>query len=229
MARKPNPLNQKDIWFRKPLQRRSQAKFEAVISALPQVLQQRGWPKTTTAELALEADISIGSLYNYFSCKEAVLLAYLDQQLNHALDTVLLTMADGAMEPADLVRGFVYIGVDFAYAYRQLLKIALQEFPEKILNPDLSVSGEKILQIIEHAARNPGLNLKNRDQQIAVYTLSNIMLGFQFRTVVMPDDSLDRKKIVEELTALITGYLFGDSFYTPPVTRSYILKSGAEG
>lgn len=208
MVKNPNPLSQKEIWIKKPLQLRSKAKFQAVLAALPQVLAQRGWPNTTTAELALEADISIGSLYNYFSCKEAVLLAYLDQQLQQALETVLEAVTHHDMEPTAFVREFVRIGVDFAYQHRSLLKIALQEFPEKILQPDLSASHEKMEQIIARAAQHSLLNLKKREPRIAAYTLSNMVLGFQFRTVILPDESLSREIIVDELTDIISRYLF---------------------
>jgi AcrR family transcriptional regulator len=208
MAIISNSLNQKEIWIRNPLQKRSKAKFEAVLAALPQVLNEVGYAKTTTARLALEADISIGSLYNYFSCKEAVLIAYLDHQLNQALNTVLQAVTDQEMEAVTFVREFVRIGVNFAYEQKAFIKIALNEFPEKILNPDLSASREKILQIIAHAEHNRKLNLKNKEPRITVYTLSNIIFGFQFRTVIMPDETLSRDAIVEELTEIITHYLF---------------------
>jgi AcrR family transcriptional regulator len=204
----PNPLNSKEVWIKKPLQRRSKAKYEAILAALPQVLKDYGWAKTTTAKLALEADISIGSLYNYFSCKEAVLLGYLDDRLQQALETVLQAITDNRMEPTAFIRVFVRIGVDFAYEHKMLIKIALQEFPEKILNLDLSSSREKIQQIISYAAQHTTLNLKNREPQLAAYTLSNIVLGFQFRTVILPDETLSRDAIVNELTEIISDYLF---------------------
>lgn len=208
MSGKSNSLNKKEILIRKPIQRRSKSKFEAVLAALPQVLQQSGWAKTTTAQLALEADISIGSLYNYFSCKEAVLLGYLDDRLQRALETVLQAISLHRMQPAAFVREFVRIGVDFAYEHRTLIRIVLQEFPEKILNLDLSASRDMIRQIILHAAQDVRLNLKNRDPQLVAYTLSNIVLGFQFRTVILPDESMSREAIVDELTEIITLYLF---------------------
>jgi len=203
-----NSLNKKEIWIKYPVQKRSRAKFEAVLAVLPQVLNECGYRKTTTARLALEADISIGSLYNYFSSKEAVLLAYLDQQLNQALETVLVAITDRAMEPTAFVQAFVRIGVDFAYEQRAFIKIALFEFPEKMLNLDLSSSREKILQIMRYAKYHTPLNIKNREPRITVYTLSNIILGFQFRTVILPDETLSREAIVEELTGIISRYLF---------------------
>lgn len=208
MAASAKVLNNKDIWIKKPLQKRSKAKYEAVLAALPQVLSEVGYAKTTTARLALEADICIGSLYNYFSSKEAVVLAYLDNRLNQALDTVLLASTRQAMAPREFVRQFVQTGVDFAYEHREMIKIALHEFPERILSFDLSASRDKILHIIANAQQHQQLNLKNKEPRIAVYTLSNIVLGFQFRTVIQPDETLSRQSIVDELTDIMTHYLF---------------------
>ncbi|HQQ64488.1 MAG TPA: TetR/AcrR family transcriptional regulator [Pseudomonadales bacterium] len=201
-------MNQKKIWIRKPLQQRSKAKFDAVLAALPQVLHQCGWRKTTTAQLALEADISIGSLYNYFSCKDAVLLAYLDDRLHVALDSVLHAVSESDFDPYRFIRAFVSSGVDFAYEHRDVLRIALQVFPEKMLDPDLADSRAKLLQIINQSAAKKTFTLKKRDPRLATYTLANIILGFQFRTVVMPDEGLKREAVVEELSEIIANYLF---------------------
>lgn len=200
----------KDIWIKKPQQKRSKAKFAAILAAFPQVLQDVGYARASTARLAVEADVSIGTLYNYFSCKDAVLLAYLDDRLNAALDGVLHTASDSLLVFSDFIRVFVRSGVDFAYEQRDVLKIALQEFPEKILNPDLTESRAKLMQIIKKSAENKTFKLKNRDPRLATYTLSNIILGFQFRTVIMPDESLKREAVVEELSEIIANYLFDE-------------------
>lgn len=199
----------KEITIKQPRQRRSKAKFRAILEACPQVLRAYGYPKATTAKMALEADVSIGTLYNYFSCKEAVVLAYLDDRLNAAMDSVLERGRDRNQTPTQFVREFVQIGLDFAREQREIIKIALQAFPEKIINPDLTESRDKVLEIINSVYDSDmRLRLKEREPRIAVYILINIILGFQFRTVLMPEEDLPNEAVVDELTEIIVNYLF---------------------
>jgi hypothetical protein len=41
-----------------------------------------------------------------------------------------------------------------------------------------------------------------------IYTLTNIIMGFQFRIVVLPDKGFDADAITEELTRVIENYIF---------------------
>jgi len=57
-------------------------------------------------------------------------------------------------------------------------------------------------------AQPTSLNLKNREPKLAAYSMSSIVLRFQFRTVILPDETLSRDVIVDELTEIISDYLF---------------------
>lgn len=56
-----------------PRQARSQATCEAILEAAARILEQGGLPALTTNRIAELAGVSIGSLYQYFPSKEAIL------------------------------------------------------------------------------------------------------------------------------------------------------------
>jgi AcrR family transcriptional regulator len=60
---------------RTPRQARSRATFEAIVEAAAQILERRGADALTTNHVAERAGVSIGTLYQYFSDKRALLLA----------------------------------------------------------------------------------------------------------------------------------------------------------
>ncbi|MGH2411398.1 MAG: TetR/AcrR family transcriptional regulator, partial [Chloroflexota bacterium] len=60
---------------RAPRQARSQQKIEAILDAAEAVLSQEGHGGFTTNAIAARAQISIGSLYQFFPNKEAVVAA----------------------------------------------------------------------------------------------------------------------------------------------------------
>lgn len=59
---------------KRPRQERSQAVVETILAATQALLLRGGLPKLTTNAIAAEAGLSIGSLYQYFPNKEAIIL-----------------------------------------------------------------------------------------------------------------------------------------------------------
>jgi len=62
-------------------QSRSRATVEALVTATAQVLVAAGYAKLTTTEVARVAGVSVGSLYQYFPAKEALVVAVLERHL----------------------------------------------------------------------------------------------------------------------------------------------------
>lgn len=79
------PKDQK-IMRKQPQQARSQGTVQAIITAATQVLGRRGWAGFTTNEVATVAGVSIGSLYQYFPDKLALIEALRMQHFDRVLD-----------------------------------------------------------------------------------------------------------------------------------------------
>ena len=67
--------NSKPNQRRSPRQARSRATWEAIVEAAAQILERRGADGLNTNDVAERAGVSIGTLYQYFSDKRALLLA----------------------------------------------------------------------------------------------------------------------------------------------------------
>ena len=65
---------------RKPRQARAQATVEAILEATFQLLETDGLTNLTTNHIAERAGVSIGTLYQYFSDREAILYALSKRQ-----------------------------------------------------------------------------------------------------------------------------------------------------
>jgi len=66
---------------KKPLQSRSRATVQAVLTAAAHILEERGLPGFNTNAVAERAGVSIGSLYQYFPSKDAILVALMEHSL----------------------------------------------------------------------------------------------------------------------------------------------------
>ncbi len=67
---------------RKPRQARSRATWDAIVEAAAQVLERDGPAGFNTTSVAERAGVSIGTLYQYFPDKQAILLAAAEREVS---------------------------------------------------------------------------------------------------------------------------------------------------
>lgn len=86
----------------KPLKRPSQARavftVEAIYQALVRIWQRDGWAGVTTRAVALEAGFAVGTLYEYFPSKQALLSGY----VRHSIEQLLARIDEQAIAPVEL-------------------------------------------------------------------------------------------------------------------------------
>lgn len=88
-----------------PVQRRSAATVEFVLDAATRILEEAGLTALNTNSVARRAGISVGSLYQYFPGKEAIVSALIlkaheriVERLEHLLNTTTTASADHAID-----------------------------------------------------------------------------------------------------------------------------------
>jgi len=108
-----------------PRQARSRATIDAILDAAARILGERGWAGLTTNAAAETAGVSIGSLYQYFPNKLALVEAVRRRHLSEVL-AVLHAAADDKMTRthriAALVDGMIAVHSRFPAAHRVLLE-----------------------------------------------------------------------------------------------------------
>lgn len=71
--------------LKRPAQPRARATVKAIYEALVRILRRDGWDRVTTRNVAAEAGIAVGTLYDYFPNRLALLSGY----ERHAIDELL--------------------------------------------------------------------------------------------------------------------------------------------
>ena len=89
---------------KRPIQARSQETVAAILAATSRVLVREGYEAATTTRVAEVAGVSIGSLYQYFPSKEALVAALIDEHiakllglLAHAVDAAATLPMEAAL------------------------------------------------------------------------------------------------------------------------------------
>lgn len=110
---------------KQPCQARSRATLEALLQAAAHILGVRGWDGLTTNAVAAAAGVSIGSLYQYFPHKLALVEAVRRRHFEEVL-AILRAAADDDLPRARRIEALVdgMIGVHSRYpaAHRVLLE-----------------------------------------------------------------------------------------------------------
>jgi AcrR family transcriptional regulator len=91
-----------------PQQQRSRETVDVILAATARVLVREGFDRASTNRIAEAAGVSIGSLYQYFPSKEALVAALVErhiEEMSAALEVEMATLADAPL--ATVVRRMV--------------------------------------------------------------------------------------------------------------------------
>ena len=93
---------------KQPKQARSEALVAAILEAAVQVLAKEGAARFTTIRVAEKAGVSVGSLYQYFPNKAAILFRLQSDEWRQTSDLLHEILADRAMPPFERLRRLVH-------------------------------------------------------------------------------------------------------------------------
>jgi AcrR family transcriptional regulator len=139
-----------------PSQARSEQTIRIIFEATAQVLSEHGEAALTTNRIAQRAGVSIGTLYQYFDSKEAIVLAMLAREREQCMSTLdlLLTNADPAdpdpvrSDPRMLLRAFIRSYVEAfgtgVPGRRALIRLAWRLDNQQILVQSMREASERI-------------------------------------------------------------------------------------
>ncbi|MCC6849220.1 MAG: TetR/AcrR family transcriptional regulator [Deltaproteobacteria bacterium] len=117
---------------KRPRQARSQRTVDAIVKAAAQVFSRRGYAGTTTNHIAERAGVSIGSLYEYFPSKDALLAAIMEAHIAEAEAVLTRAAAEVAGRARDLggtIRHLVRAMIALHARDRELHRVLFEEAP----------------------------------------------------------------------------------------------------
>jgi AcrR family transcriptional regulator len=95
---KPGERDPKAKPLKRPTQARAKVTVQAVFDAFVRIWRRDGWERLTTRAVALEAGIAIGTLYDYFPSKTALLSGY----VRYCIESLIQAVEERAVLPQEL-------------------------------------------------------------------------------------------------------------------------------
>ena len=194
-----------------PRQARAAETVAAILEATTQILEAGGLPALTTNAVAARAGVSIGTLYQYFDDKNAILLALARREMaNTTARLARDALPAGDRTPEQRVRAAVRAILDAFRGRMRARKVVVQA----ILAQGLAV--ELIAPVAGFVAQHPSAAMPHLGREQA-FVLSRALMG-TIRAAVMEEQPFLRSAAFEdELVRLAVAYLaaVGRSATTP--------------
>ncbi|WP_394844803.1 TetR/AcrR family transcriptional regulator [Pendulispora brunnea] len=192
---------------KRPRQARSQATVDALMDALAQVLTQHGYDGTTTARVAERAGVSIGSLYQYFPNKEALVAALIEHHATKIVADFEEALAgDDAASFEDALRVLARTVLGMHRIAPALHGILNEQVPRVGRIAEAMAAGRGVEQVIErllNAHRDrlaPGRDPARAARVIATALEALVHKAVNGRPELLPG-------LEDEVHALLVGYL----------------------
>lgn len=195
-------------WRKTPLQSRSRQRVEKILSAALDLLMQQGLASVTTSRVAAAAGVPVGSVYQFFPNRDAILLA-LHERLEDKEDAAIehaLQSAQHMTDIGDIARAVLsaFTAMNLQVEERDALSAALASLPEWQENRRQSTKriAAAISQHPLFLSLIPDADLRARRADILV-TMGMAVIPLMRD---QPDETA-RTAIMEEMVQAISAYL----------------------
>jgi AcrR family transcriptional regulator len=205
---------------KKPLQERAQATVDALLQATAHILVQGGFEALSTNKVAVKAGVSIGSLYQYFPSKEALVAALAER--HHA---EMMSILGGALVGLDLehtvegagpgralhgaIATTVAAMVDAHALDPALHRVLSDEIPRSVITEHLERTAVVLVRgLLEHHRAH----LVVDDLDAATFLLVSLVESVTHNAMLERPELL-RGPLQRELTAMIARYLLPSSTF----------------
>ncbi|MFD1796980.1 TetR/AcrR family transcriptional regulator [Paracoccus aurantiacus] len=188
------------VSYRKiPTQARAKASVDAILEATAQILQQDGVGALTTNAIAEKAGVSIGTLYQYFPDKNAILIALARQELAETSQAVAagVSGAEQVDEAVDPLRRGIQALLQGFHGRPRSRKALIEALIANGLSDELARPVDRVMPDILSAQAKTG-ELK----PITAYVLTRAIIGAARAALMEESAYFGTKEFEDELVRM---------------------------
>jgi AcrR family transcriptional regulator len=196
-----------------PTQSRSRVTVDAIVTATTQLLVARGYDGATTDRIARAAGVSVGSLYQYFPTKEALLAAVMVKHVEDMMAIALTVIAEAAgQDLRTIARALVVASVRAHAENWRLHKVLAEEVPRvgrlpRVVEIETQLRSALGSQLADGAERGEARAVR---VEVAAMILYRAVDAATHTAVLEEPSLLHGDALIDELTELIVRYLEPD-------------------
>ncbi len=191
-----------------PTQKRSVIMFEALIEATARVLRTEGAEAVSTNRVAAVAGVSVGSLYQYFPGRDALIYSVLERQERRQLELLSSAITTTQASPLPgLVRSVVSALVHFYRDDPELTRVLLEQRRRLIAIRPLPELEEAFHGVVVTALNARKSEVREMPVEIAAFIIQRTVDALSFEAVLRRPEFLSDERFVQEIVELILRYV----------------------
>ncbi|HVY98520.1 MAG TPA: TetR/AcrR family transcriptional regulator [Dongiaceae bacterium] len=208
MARRPLTKPRKSA-----VQARSRATVDALVEATARILVREGFDRASTNRIAETAGVGIGSLYQYFPGKEALVAAVIERhqrEIRQAVRDELAEILDLPVEPA--VRKLVALAVRAHRVDPKLHRVLAEQLPHLGKRDDQERFGGENFALFRTYLERHRDEIRVDDLELASFVCVTAIEALTHNAVLHYSKRLSgdaMEALIDEGARLVTGYLKG--------------------
>lgn len=180
---------------------------EAILAATAHILVREGFDAASTNRIADEAGVSIGSLYQYFPSKDAIVAALLERHVRQMLAVMQGGLERWMSHPLRRVTRAMVRAMIAAHAVEpELHRVFMEEMPQSLLDggPEVETRFEELAKsyLERHRAA-----IRPRNLAIAAFVVVQAVEALTHAAVLYHPEKLRNEEFLDEVTELVVRYL----------------------
>lgn len=194
---------------KEPKQVRSKASVAAMVGACARILERRGYAGLSTNAIAEVAGVSIGSVYEYFPGKEAV-VARLTEELLAETTSLLhqrLDLTDNRNDLHVAMRHFLGALYSLMRRQRKLLRVLVFQVPYLHQLPATRQLQKDLQQVLQTGLQKTRQHYQMNVPPQTLYLMATSTAGSLLHLVLMAPAEMDHEAVIAELAARMVSWL----------------------
>jgi AcrR family transcriptional regulator len=194
---------------KEPRQERARATVDAILAASARVLVREGYDRASTNRIAAEAGVSVGSLYQYFPSKEALVAALIEK---HSTEMVRFLEERAMRHPPNapirtMVREVVHAMVEAHRVDPKLHRVVMEQVPRVGALKRLTELDDHALALIRAFLEMRQMEIRPKNLKLAAFLLASLVEAVTHGAVLLHPEYLVDLELVDETTDVICRYL----------------------
>ncbi|HYA06925.1 MAG TPA: TetR/AcrR family transcriptional regulator [Xanthobacteraceae bacterium] len=192
-------------------QDRSRLTVDALLEATARVLMKEGYDRASTNKIAAVAGVSIGSLYQYFPSKEALVAAVIDRHMHEMMRVVRDAVVKAATRPIEVAaRELVSVMIDAHRVNPKLHRVLAEQVPRTGRLENIEAMEREACALVRGYIEAHRDELDVADPDAAAFVCVTAVEALTHAAVVRGPESLTDEKaerLVDDVTRLVVRYL----------------------
>ena len=190
---------------RKPRQERSRRKVELMLEAATRILEKDGMDGLTTNAIAAKAGVSIGTLYQFFPNKAAILDGLAEHELKALGLRVMTVMQDARLDTTQARVAAIVSAVAATYGHRH-------KAHRLVMAHSLGRGGNQMAPLFARLRRHLGADrsacaIRQALDPADAFVLAHAFHGVLLAMISEHDDAPDQADVEQALTRLVLRFL----------------------